>query len=67
MVVCHCKGLSDRDVRSAIRAGAQSRRQVTRTCGAGSHCGGCRPVIEEILADELASDVPVGLELAPAR
>jgi bacterioferritin-associated ferredoxin len=66
MVVCHCKGLTDRDVRSAIEAGACTRRDVVRRCGAGSVCGGCRPVIDELLG---AGDEPparLGFDLAPA-
>lgn len=66
MLVCHCKGLTDRDVRSAVRDGAQSRRQVTRSCGAGGRCGGCRPLIDEILAQELAGEPRIPMELAPA-
>jgi len=53
MLVCHCKKLSDRDLREIVRAGACSRGQVTRRCGAGGECGGCLPAIEVILAQEL--------------
>lgn len=53
MLICHCKRLSDRDLRQVVRAGAGSCRQVTRRCGAGGGCGGCRPAIEAILAEEL--------------
>jgi len=52
MIVCHCKGVSDRSIRQAVRAGARSSRQVVRACGAGSRCGGCRPMIEEIIDRE---------------
>lgn len=68
MLVCHCKGLSDREVRATVREGASTRRQVTRACGAGSVCGGCRPVLEEIVAQEAApaSGLLGALDLAPA-
>jgi bacterioferritin-associated ferredoxin len=67
MLVCHCKGLTDRDVRSAIEAGACTRRDVVRRCGAGSVCGGCRPLIDELLeAGEPASSAPVSFEFAAA-
>jgi bacterioferritin-associated ferredoxin len=49
MLVCHCMGLSERDVSGAIRAGASTRREVARECGAGSVCGGCRPLVDELL------------------
>jgi bacterioferritin-associated ferredoxin len=69
MLVCHCKGVSDRTVRDAVALGATSRRAVARACGAGTVCGGCRPVIEEIVAQSAgeADGASLRLELAPAR
>jgi bacterioferritin-associated ferredoxin len=49
MLVCHCKGVSERELRSAIQSGACTRRELARECGAGSVCGGCRPVIDELI------------------
>jgi bacterioferritin-associated ferredoxin len=49
MLVCHCKGVTERELRSAIASGACTRRDLARECGAGSVCGGCRPVIDELL------------------
>jgi bacterioferritin-associated ferredoxin len=49
MLVCHCKGVSEREIRRAIQSGACTRRDVARECGAGSVCGGCRPVVDELL------------------
>ena len=66
MLVCHCKAVSDREVRDAIREGASTRRQVARACGAGSRCGGCRPIVAELLEEECADDA-LGLEFSPAR
>jgi bacterioferritin-associated ferredoxin len=67
MLVCHCKGLTDRDVRRAIESGACTRREVTLRCGAGSVCGGCRPVIDELLgAGEPPSAAALGFEFAAA-
>jgi bacterioferritin-associated ferredoxin len=51
MVVCHCFAVSDRAVRAAIRAGADSVEALTQRCAAGSDCGGCRPVLEELLEE----------------
>jgi bacterioferritin-associated ferredoxin len=67
MLVCHCKALTDRDVKSAIEAGACTRREVARRCGAGSVCGGCRPLIDELLdAGAPAPSAPLGFEFAAA-
>jgi len=52
VIVCHCKGLSDRDIRKAVREGAVSAADVSRLCRAGSDCGGCRPLIDEIIHKE---------------
>ena len=52
MIVCHCKAVSEYAVREAVREGARSCRQVTRACEAGRICGGCRPLIREIIETE---------------
>ena len=52
MIICHCKAVSERTVREAVREGARSCRQVTRSCEAGRICGGCRPLIREIIEAE---------------
>jgi bacterioferritin-associated ferredoxin len=52
VIVCHCKAVNEHRIRDAVRSGARSCRQVTRACDAGGHCGGCRPVIREIIARE---------------
>jgi bacterioferritin-associated ferredoxin len=67
MLVCHCKGLTDRDVRGAIESGACTRREIARQCGAGSVCGGCRPLLDELLdRHEAAPPAPRHFELAAA-
>ncbi len=54
MLVCHCNGVTERRVRTAVRAGACTLRDVARSCGAGASCGGCRPEIGRILRQEAA-------------
>jgi bacterioferritin-associated ferredoxin len=47
MIVCLCRGVSEREIREAARCGAASIEDVARTCeGAGTECGMCRPDIE---------------------
>jgi bacterioferritin-associated ferredoxin len=46
MLVCLCKGVSDRTIAAAIDAGADTVEAVGAVCGAGTGCGGCQ---EEIL------------------
>ncbi|MNC97476.1 BFD-like [2Fe-2S] binding domain protein [compost metagenome] len=49
MIICHCMQLSDRAIRGAIRAGACSREELARACGAGAGCGGCQRALDELL------------------
>ena len=63
MVVCLCQGVSEKHVRRAIEGGAQSRREVTRACGAGGVCGGCHSTIAEMIRD-CAGNAPAGLSEA---
>lgn len=50
MYVCACKAVTDRTVRAAVVTGARSVEDVTRRCGAGGECGGCIPLIAELLS-----------------
>lgn len=51
MIVCSCHGVTDREIRQHAHAGARTPRQVAEACGAGGACGGCRPVVREILEE----------------
>lgn len=52
MIVCHCQRVSDRAIRAAVRLGAGTEEAIAEACGAGSCCGGCVPVVSEILGEE---------------
>ena len=68
MIVCHCKAVSDREIRDLVSQGHDTKRKLGRQCQAGRVCGGCRPVIDEILDDMSEPGTAlVGLELSPAR
>ena len=69
MIVCMCRGVSDRTVRALIAAGAQTPTEVRKACGAGSDCGKCCAMLAELLEDGRGTDyrgmmvspyVPVG-------
>lgn len=55
MWVCICNAVTDREVRSAIEAGACTRDAVTTACGAGGDCGACHQMIDQMIEkrDEL--------------
>jgi len=66
MIVCHCRGLSDRAIREVIRRGAHSPREVARACHAGRGCGGCLPAVRELIATETSRSSPECAELPVA-
>ncbi len=43
MIVCVCKAVSDRQIRAAVKDGANSLRDLTRDLGVGTCCGKCLP------------------------
>ena len=66
MIVCLCKGLTDKHVRDSIRRGAASVEDVGDDCGAGTGCGSCHGMIELMLADD-GSATPIELARQAAR
>jgi len=55
MWVCHCKGVTDGQIRSAIDAGARTPLEIGSHCRAGTGCGGCLPEVCRLLDDHLTS------------
>ena len=49
MLVCHCRGITDRQIRRLVRDGATSTREVARSSGVGMDCGGCRSNVKQIV------------------
>lgn len=55
MILCCCTGTSDRELRAQVRAGARDLESLGEATGAGACCGGCRPMLRELLRDEAAA------------
>jgi len=55
MRVCHCRGVSDGQIRLAIDAGARTQVEISAHCRAGTGCGGCLPEVCRLLDDHLTS------------
>ena len=53
MIICVCKAVSDRHIRSAVRGGASSLRDLTRELGVGTCCGKCLPEAKATLSESL--------------
>lgn len=51
MLICHCRAVNDQTIRATILAGARDPAAVSRSCGAGSGCGGCLPALLDLLGD----------------
>jgi bacterioferritin-associated ferredoxin len=77
VIVCHCTGITDRDIRSLVRQGrAKTVSEIGRTlnalneCSAGLGCGGCRLAVEQIVQivrqEERSRTEAVPTALAPA-
>jgi bacterioferritin-associated ferredoxin len=67
MIICVCKAISDRHIRTAVKNGATSLRHLTRDLGVGTCCGKCVPEAKAALSASLDGvDSPrLGLFLKP--
>jgi len=54
MIICICRGKSDRDINRAIDNGASSLRDLQR-CGIGDQCGSCHNALKGMLARAAAA------------
>ena len=59
MVVCHCRAVNDRAIVAEILSGALDADALADRCGAGSRCGGCRPVVEALIAEHAERAVAI--------
>jgi bacterioferritin-associated ferredoxin len=72
VIVCHCTGMTDRQIRALVRGGNTSKRALTRACPAGlaglagTACGGCQVEIERIVRDECRPSENLLRDLTPA-
>ncbi len=52
MIVCHCHGVTDREIRASVQNGARTCADIADCCGASSGCGGCTALVAEIVHGE---------------
>jgi bacterioferritin-associated ferredoxin len=55
MIVCICRGASERDIRTAIAGGAKCV-DTLETRGIGGDCGGCHDTLREMIAECAGGD-----------
>ena len=65
MIVCHCLGLTDREIRDAACRGSRARNGSISGTPAASACGGCREVVLEILSENSQSPAAASSDSAP--
>ena len=66
MVVCHCRAVNDKAIVAEILSGAVDADTLAERCGAGTRCGGCRPVVEELLALHAATTPVITVRVSTA-
>jgi bacterioferritin-associated ferredoxin len=57
VIICICRGKSDKDVMRAIENGASTVRDLQR-CGIGDQCGSCHTSLRVMLAEAAAAAHP---------
>ena len=57
MLVCHCHGVTDRQIRKLVRDGASSTGEIVRATGAGRGCGGCRSAVRNVVAQTVEEEL----------
>jgi len=50
MIVCICRGASEREVRNAVGAGANCLEKLQK-CGIGGDCGSCEDLLRDLMIE----------------
>ncbi|MCW2712923.1 MAG: domain protein (2Fe-2S)-binding domain protein [Marmoricola sp.] len=58
MIFCHCAVVGDKEVASAIEAGARTVAQVCKATGAGQKCGSCIFSVRRVVCQHGAVPAP---------
>jgi bacterioferritin-associated ferredoxin len=51
VIVCHCTGATDRQIRALVREGVETSVEIVRACQAGFDCGGCKLAVERVILE----------------
>ena len=52
-VICVCKQVTERKIRKAVNEGRKRFISVKQATEAGSGCGLCQPIVQDIIHDQL--------------
>ena len=61
MYVCICKGVTDREIRSAVADGVHTVRGLRKELGCTGQCGKCKSQVREIRDEVLAGQCDMAL------
>jgi bacterioferritin-associated ferredoxin len=64
MILCLCKGISERKVMEMAQSG-QSLKQIVQTCEASTCCGACANDLREIVKKESPKPAPPSSRINP--
>lgn len=53
MLVCHCHGVNERQIKNAVAEGAETLRDLQKELKVGTCCGRCLPHARRLLEREL--------------
>lgn len=62
MIICHCEGVTDEDIKKAVSEGARTLDDVILTCDCCLGCQSCVPAVEGIIREAVE-----GLDTPPSR
>lgn len=51
MIVCLCRGVSERHIEATVAAGATTVGEVSRACGAATDCGACHYLVTALVEE----------------
>ena len=51
MIVCLCRGVSERHIEDTVAAGAKTVGDVSLACGAATDCGACHSLVAALVEE----------------
>lgn len=54
MLVCICKGITDKDIKNAVHEGATGFRDIHTALGVGGCCGQCASYAKDLVNDTIS-------------
>lgn len=64
MYVCICKSVTDREIRTAVEAGALTIRGLRKQLGCTGQCGKCKQQVREIRDAVISGQCGMGIDTA---